>query len=134
MDQTKSIYLPSSSKLVYMQHHKFLPPKHRYHQWRSCFDSTIENGEALKHRDGKIVFEMIKNINVVFGNPMKGIKRMKREKPPKDTPFKKKLIFFRYLPYWKSDLCARSFIYELYVSVREPYGSYEGLCTQSCSS
>jgi hypothetical protein len=27
--QTESIYLPSSSKLVYMQHHRFLPPKHR---------------------------------------------------------------------------------------------------------
>jgi hypothetical protein len=32
VDQTKSIYLPSSSKLVYMWHHTFLPHKHRYHQ------------------------------------------------------------------------------------------------------
>jgi hypothetical protein len=31
VDQTESIYLPSSSKLVYMWHHRFLPPKHRYH-------------------------------------------------------------------------------------------------------
>jgi hypothetical protein len=29
VDQTESIYLPSSSKLVYMWHHKFLPPRHR---------------------------------------------------------------------------------------------------------
>jgi hypothetical protein len=44
---------------------------------------------------------MIKNINVVFGKPMKGIKRKNSEKPPKDSPFKKSSIFFWYLPYWK---------------------------------
>jgi hypothetical protein len=37
---------------------------------------------------------MIKNINVIFGNPVKGIKRKKSEKPPKDSPFKKQSIFF----------------------------------------
>jgi hypothetical protein len=89
INQTESIYLPSSSKLVSMRHHRFLPPKHWYHQWISSFDGTIENGEAPKHRDGKFVFEMIKNINVVFGKPVKGIKRKKSEKPPKDSPFKK---------------------------------------------
>jgi hypothetical protein len=89
IDQTESIYLPSSSKLVYRRHHRFIPPKHRYHQWRSSFDGMIENGEAPKHRDGKFVFEMVKNINVVFGNSVKGIKRKKSEKPQKDSPFKK---------------------------------------------
>jgi hypothetical protein len=61
----------------------------------------IESGEAPKHRDDKFVFEMIKNINVIFWKPVKGIKRKKSKKPPKDSPFKKKSIFFRYLPYWK---------------------------------
>jgi hypothetical protein len=50
---------------------------------------VIENGEASKHRDGKFMFEMIKSINVIFGKPMKGIKKKKSEKPPKDSPFKK---------------------------------------------
>jgi hypothetical protein len=85
-----------------MRHHRFLPPKHRYHQWRTSFDGTIENGETLKRRDGKFVFEMVKNINVIFGKPLKGKrKRKKSEKPPKDSPFKKQSIFFRYLPYWE---------------------------------
>jgi hypothetical protein len=44
---------------------------------------------------------MIKNINIVFGKPMKGKKRNKNEKALKDSPFKKQSIFFRYLPYWK---------------------------------
>jgi hypothetical protein len=88
------IYLPTSSKLMYMLHCRFSPPKHRYRQWRSSFGCTIENVEALKHRDGKFMFEMVKNINVIFGKPVKGIKRMKSEKPPKDSPFKKQSIFF----------------------------------------
>jgi hypothetical protein len=85
IDQTE----PSSSKLVYMQHHRLLPPKHKYHQWRSSFDGKIENGEAPKHQNGKFVFEMVKNINVVFGKPVKGIKWKKGVKLPKDSPFKK---------------------------------------------
>jgi hypothetical protein len=32
---------------------------------------------------------------------VKGIKRKKGEESPKDSPFKKQSIFFRYLPYWK---------------------------------
>jgi hypothetical protein len=46
------------------------------------------------------MFEIIKNINVVFGKPVKGIKGKKSKKPPKDSPFKES-IFFWYLPYWK---------------------------------
>jgi hypothetical protein len=99
VDQTESIYLPSSNKLVYTHHHRFLPHKHKYHQWRTRFDGTIENEEAPKHRDDKFVFEMIKNINIVFGKPVKGKKSKKNEKASKDSPFKKQSIFFRYLPY-----------------------------------
>jgi hypothetical protein len=59
VDQMESIYLLSSSKLVYMRHRRFLPCKHKYCQWRTQFNGTIENEQALKHRDGKFVFEMI---------------------------------------------------------------------------
>jgi hypothetical protein len=48
VDQTESIYLLSSSKLVFMWHHKFLPRKHKYCQWRTWFDGTTENEEAPK--------------------------------------------------------------------------------------
>jgi hypothetical protein len=43
VDQIESIYLPSSSKLVYMWHHGFLPRKHKYQQWKTRFDGTIKN-------------------------------------------------------------------------------------------
>jgi hypothetical protein len=32
VDQTESIYLPSSSKLLYIWHRRFLPHKHKYRQ------------------------------------------------------------------------------------------------------
>jgi hypothetical protein len=38
---------------------------------------------------------MIKNIKVVFRKPVKGEKRKKNEKAPKDSLFKKQSIFFR---------------------------------------
>jgi hypothetical protein len=93
------IYLPSSNKLGYMQHCRFLPRKHKYRQWRTQFGGTIKNEETLKDRVGKFVFEMIKNINIVFGKHMKGKKSKKNEKALKDSPFMKQSIFFRYLPY-----------------------------------
>jgi hypothetical protein len=89
VDQTELIYFPSSTKLVYMWHRIFLPRKHKYRQWRTWFDGTIKNEEALKHQDGKFVFEMIKNVNIVFGKSVKGKKRKKSEKAPKDSSFKK---------------------------------------------
>ncbi len=49
MDHMESIYLPSSSKLVYMRHRIFFPRKDKYHQWKTRFDGTIENDEAPKH-------------------------------------------------------------------------------------
>jgi hypothetical protein len=102
VDQTESIYLPSSSKLVYMWHHRFLPHKHKYRQWRTRFDGTIKNEEESKHQDGKFVFEMIKNINVVFRKPVKEKKRKKNEKAPKDSPFNKQLFISDTYPIGKS--------------------------------
>jgi hypothetical protein len=77
VDQIESIYLPYSSKLVYMRHRRFLPCKHKYHQWKIWFDGKIDNIEAPKHRDDKFVFQIIKNIKVDFEKPMKGGKGRK---------------------------------------------------------
>jgi hypothetical protein len=74
-----------------MRHHRFLPCKHKYRQWRTRFHGAIKNEEAPKHRNGKFVFEMIENEEAL----------KKNEKALKDFPFKKQSIFFRYLPYWK---------------------------------
>jgi hypothetical protein len=66
VDGIASVYLPSSRKLVYMWHQWFLPRKHKYRKMNSHFDNTVEKDSALKQYTGKLVFEMVKNIEVVF--------------------------------------------------------------------
>jgi hypothetical protein len=66
VDLTASVYLPSSIKLMYMQHSWFLPRKHKYRKMKSHFDSTVEKDSAPKQCTEKLVFEMVKNIEVVF--------------------------------------------------------------------
>jgi hypothetical protein len=68
---------------------------------KSHFDNTVKKDSALKQYIGKLVFEMGKNIEVVFRKgTVKGQKRNKTPTPT-DIPFKKQSIFFKYLLYWK---------------------------------
>jgi hypothetical protein len=93
VDQTASVYLLSSRKLVYMRHRQFLLRKHKYHKMKMHFDNTLKKDSALKQYTGKLVFEMVKNIEVVFGKRI--VKGQKRKKTPPltDIPFKKQSIF-----------------------------------------
>jgi hypothetical protein len=101
VDQTTSVYLSSSRKLVYMRHRQFLPRNHKYRKIKMHFDNTIKKDSAPKQYTRKLIFEMVKNIKIVF---RKGtVKGQKRKNIPTltDIPFKKQSIFFKYLPYWK---------------------------------
>jgi hypothetical protein len=95
IDGTTSVYLPSFRKLVFMRHRRFLPRKHKYRKMKMHFDNTIKKDSALKQYTGKLVFEMVKNIEVVFGKGT--VKGQKRKKTPTlaDMPFKKKSNFFQ---------------------------------------
>ena len=45
------------------------------------FDGTEERGRAPKHLDGKLMFKLVKNINVVFGKKVpKGKETTKKRK------------------------------------------------------
>src|SRR6266498_2647147 len=117
LGDTQYVYLFGSKKLVYMRSRRFLPMNHRYHKIRKGFDGTEEKGRAPKHLDGKLVFELVKNIKVVFGKKVpKGKENTKKRKKTTEsvdqiketggheedaTGFKKFSIFFKYLPYWK---------------------------------
>jgi hypothetical protein len=93
VDRTASVYLPSSRKLVYMRHQRFLPRKHKYRKIKSHFDNTVEKDSVPKQYTEKLVFEMVKSIEVVFRNGIvKGQKR-KKTPTPTDIPFKKQSIF-----------------------------------------
>src|SRR5438128_4955802 len=117
LGDTQYVYLFGSKKLVYMRSRRFLPPIHRYRKMRKEFDGTKEKGRAPKHLDGKLVFELVKNIKVVFGKKVaKGKETTKKRKKTTEsddqtkemgrdeedaTGFKKLSIFFKYLSYWK---------------------------------
>jgi hypothetical protein len=57
------------------------------------FDNTVEKDSVLKWYTGKLPFEMVKNIQVVFGKGT--VKGQKRKKTPTSThiPFRKQLSF-----------------------------------------
>jgi hypothetical protein len=94
MDGTTSIYLPSSKKLVFMRYRRFLERKHKYRKMKRHFDNTVEKYSAPKWYTRKLLFEMVKNIQVVYGKGT--VKGQKRKKTPTSTdkPFKKQSIFF----------------------------------------
>src|SRR6266540_4031870 len=103
-----------------MRSQRFLPLSHRYRKMTKEFDQTEEReerGRASKHLDGKLVFELVKHIKIVFGKKVpKGKEPTKKRKKTTEsddqgnetggheedeTGFKKVSIFFKYLPYWK---------------------------------
>jgi hypothetical protein len=57
------------------------------------FDNTVEKDGVLKQYTRKLLFEMVKNIQGVFGKGT--VKGQKRKKTPTSThiPFKKQSIF-----------------------------------------
>jgi hypothetical protein len=78
VDGIALVYLASSRKLVFMQHRWFLERKHRYRKMKRHFDNTVEKDNAQKWYIGKLLFEMVNNIQVVFRKgAVKGQKRKK---------------------------------------------------------
>ena len=85
-----------------MRHRCFLSVKHKYRKLKDYFDNTQEKYSAPIKRSGKLVFDMVKNIKVVFGKKTEEGKKRNRTVPPLiGMPFKKESIFYKYLPYWK---------------------------------
>jgi hypothetical protein len=48
MDGTTLVYLPSSRKLIFMQHRRFLERKYKYCMMKRYFNNTVEKDSALK--------------------------------------------------------------------------------------
>jgi hypothetical protein len=77
VDGTAFLYLKSSKKLVFMGHRRFLMKQHKYRKMEEEFNNELESEGAPKHYSRKLVFEIVKNIHVVFG---KGKKQKRKEK------------------------------------------------------
>jgi hypothetical protein len=66
---------------------------------KTHFDNMFEKDSAPKQYTGKLLFEIVKSIQVVFGKgTIKGQKR-KKSSTLTNMPFKKQSFFFKYLPY-----------------------------------
>ncbi|XP_015611179.1 uncharacterized protein [Oryza sativa Japonica Group] len=113
IDKTSYKYLTSIGKVVYMRHRWFLPQRHRWRAKDRLFDKTVENDLAPETRTGAQVFELTKNIKVVFRKgKKKAVRRTKRmdqnntDATYEETalPFNKHSIFFSYLEYWKDQV------------------------------
>jgi hypothetical protein len=83
LDGTTLVYLPSSRKLVFVRHRWFLERKHKYRKMKRHFDSTVKKDSAPKWYARKLLFEMVKSIQVVFGKGT--VKGQKRKKTPTST-------------------------------------------------
>ncbi len=67
MDETESTYLKHCRKVVYMGHCRFLVANHIVRKKGKHFEQKADHRTKPKHRNGKVVFAMVKDLKVVFG-------------------------------------------------------------------
>nr|CAE03533.1 OSJNBa0061C06.21 [Oryza sativa Japonica Group] len=67
MDETKSTYLKHCRKVVYMGHRRFLAANHPVWKKGKHFEHKADHRTKPKHRSGKTMFAMVKDLKVVFG-------------------------------------------------------------------
>lgn len=104
LDGTTWVFLDAFKKTVYLRYRRFLKTTHRYRSklFFKFYDNKPETESPPERRqNGQHVFEMVKHIHVDFGKKnADGTKRDRSTPPVPGVPFKKKSIFFKYLPYW----------------------------------
>ncbi|WVZ90071.1 hypothetical protein U9M48_036403 [Paspalum notatum var. saurae] len=66
LDETNSLYLKHCRKVVYMGHRQFLLSKHLLRKKGKHYTQADHRNKPI-HRDGKIVFQMVKNLRIVLG-------------------------------------------------------------------
>jgi hypothetical protein len=66
LDETDSMYLKYCRKIKYMGHRRFLPIKHPLRRKHAHYGGKTYHRTKPRHRCGKMVFEMVKDIKVVF--------------------------------------------------------------------
>ncbi|WVZ57977.1 LOW QUALITY PROTEIN: hypothetical protein U9M48_008299 [Paspalum notatum var. saurae] len=97
LDETESTHLKHCRKVVYVGgHRRFLGGKHQ--KKGKHFNGKEENFGKPIHRSGKLVFEMVKSLSVVFG---KGPGSVPVPNENGKAPMWKKKSIFWVLPYWE---------------------------------
>ncbi|XP_052159476.1 uncharacterized protein LOC127776981 [Oryza glaberrima] len=85
-------------KVVYMGHRRFLAANHPVRKKGKHFEQNADHRTKPKHRNGKAVFEMVKDLKVVFG---KGPGSQPIESEDGHAAMWKKNSIFWELPYWE---------------------------------
>ena len=67
LEDTDSIWLTHCRKCVYMGHCRFLPVRHQVRKKGKHFKGQEDHRTKPMHRSGREVFDMVKDIEVVFG-------------------------------------------------------------------
>ena len=67
LDETESLWLKNTQKMVYLGYRKFLRKNHPYHSNRRAFDGKVETLSPPKHRTGRHVYDMVKGLRVIIG-------------------------------------------------------------------
>jgi len=98
-DETDCIYLKHCRKCVYMGHRRFLPPKHPLRHEGKHFRGESDNRSKPLFRNGKRVFSMVKDVQVVFGKGP-GSQAVPNDEDGHAPMWKKKSILWE-LPYWE---------------------------------
>nr|AAX96489.1 transposon protein, putative, CACTA, En/Spm sub-class [Oryza sativa Japonica Group]ABA91696.1 transposon protein, putative, CACTA, En/Spm sub-class [Oryza sativa Japonica Group] len=98
MDETESTYLKHCRKVVYMGHRRFLAANHPVWKKGKHFEHKADHRTKPKHRSGKTVFAMVKDLKVVFG---KGPGSQHIESEDGHAAMWKKNSIFWELPYWE---------------------------------
>ena len=132
VDDTVSSFLEGSQKVVYLGYRRFLVEGHRYRskKFYNHFDGNPEFRSTPERRDGHYVFNMVRNIKVIYGKKKEDGKKRKRDKAPiEGVPFKKQSIFYKYLLYW-ADLEVRHAIDGMHLK-KNVFGNTIGLLLET---
>jgi hypothetical protein len=66
LDETDSMYLKHCRKIVYIGHHRFLAVKNPLRKKHAHYGGKADHHMKPTHICGKMLFEMVKDIKVVF--------------------------------------------------------------------
>nr|AAV32185.1 putative polyprotein [Oryza sativa Japonica Group] len=98
MDEIESTYLKHYRKVVCMGHRRFLAANHPVRKKGKHFEHKADHRTKPKHRNGKTVFAMVKDLKVVFG---KGPGSQPIQSEDGHVAMWKKNSIFWELPYWE---------------------------------
>ena len=91
LDETDSMYLKHCKNVVCMGHHQFLFTKHPVKRKGKHWSGQVDHRGKPILRNGKLVFEMVKNLRVVLGKGSGG--RSVQSEDGKAPIWKKRSIF-----------------------------------------